>query len=79
MTSLTPQTQLAYDRAKETIKSALLEQKRERTWQSWLANKEAELAVVYQPDLKPEPRPAAEEGSDKDAEKSEPAATSTKG
>jgi parvulin-like peptidyl-prolyl isomerase len=44
---ITPERQLAFDQVKETIRTALLTQKQESTWDAWLAQKEAELGVTY--------------------------------
>jgi parvulin-like peptidyl-prolyl isomerase len=47
VTDITPEKQLAYDQVKETIRSALFSQKQAKTWEAWLAEKEAELGVTY--------------------------------
>lgn len=54
VTEITPEEQLSYEQVKEGIKTALLEQKTERAWQAWLAEKQAELGVVYLSELEPE-------------------------
>jgi foldase protein PrsA len=47
VTDITPEQQLAYDQVKENIKSTLLEEKQADTWNTWLAQKEAELGGAY--------------------------------
>jgi foldase protein PrsA len=47
VTDITPAQQLAYDQVKESIKTTLLSQEQSDAWQAWLAQKEAELGVVY--------------------------------
>lgn len=53
VTDITPEEQLAYAEVKENIKSTLLELKQTRTWQEWLARKQAELGVRYRAGLEP--------------------------
>ena len=47
VTDITPKKQLAYDQVKESIRTALLEQKQTETWEEWLADKQADLGVSY--------------------------------
>ena len=47
VTDITPEQQTAFDQVKETIKSSLLEEKQTATWNTWLADKEAKLGVIY--------------------------------
>jgi parvulin-like peptidyl-prolyl isomerase len=55
VTDITPEEQLAFDAVKENIESTLLEEKRSKTWQEWLAAKQAELGVEYKEGLEPSP------------------------
>lgn len=53
VTDITPEEQLAFDAVKENIESTLLSEKQAKTWQEWLAAKEAELGVEYKAGLEP--------------------------
>ena len=47
VTDITPEQQLTYDQVKEKIKTILLSNKQEYTWEAWLTAKQAELGVAY--------------------------------
>jgi foldase protein PrsA len=47
VTDITPEQQVSYEQVKENIKSALLGEKQQNTWDIWLKAKESELGVVY--------------------------------
>jgi foldase protein PrsA len=53
VTEITPEEQLPFDRVRDGIWTALMEQKTEEAWQSWLAEKQVELGVVYLSGLEP--------------------------
>lgn len=66
VTDITSEEQLSYEQVQEVIKTILLEQKRTRVWEEWLAGKEKQLGVTYRSGLKPETTTttATEGGSD---------------
>lgn len=64
VTEIRPEEPLSFDRVKEGIRAALLEQKTEQAWRTWLAAKEAALGVVYASGLEPEKRVTIEAPSD---------------
>jgi parvulin-like peptidyl-prolyl isomerase len=53
VTAITPQKQLPYDEAKESVKAELLTQKQNQAWAGWLSKAESELGVVYKSGLEP--------------------------
>jgi hypothetical protein len=75
VTGITPEEQLSYDRVKEGIRTSLLEQKIEQAWDSWLAQKRAQVGVVYRADLELEDSGSVEsdtETTESDTETTEP-------
>jgi len=54
VTEITPEEQLPFDRVHDSIRAALMEHKTEQAWQSWLAETQAKLGVVYLSGLEPE-------------------------
>lgn len=54
VTDITPEQELSYDQVMETVKSELLEQRREETWERWLTQAKQELGVVYQSGYEPD-------------------------
>lgn len=48
VTDITPGQQLSYEQVMEEIKSELLEQRQEQTWELWVAQTRADLGVTYQ-------------------------------
>jgi len=50
---ITPQKQLSYDEAKESVKAELLTQKQNQAWAGWLGQAESELGVTYRSGLEP--------------------------
>lgn len=53
VTDITPEQQLSYDQVMEAIKSELLTERHEETWERWLAEAKQELGVVYQSGYQP--------------------------
>ena len=53
VTEITPQKQLSYDEAKESVKAGLLSQMQAQAWASWLSKAESELGVSYRAGLQP--------------------------
>lgn len=64
VTDITPGKQLAYDEVKGGIRASLLAELRARTWETWLADRMAELGVVYRKGLEPVSTPTTAAGGD---------------
>ncbi len=54
VSDIIPEEQLGYDRVKEGIRTALLEQRTAQAWRAWLAEKETAAGVIYRSGLEPE-------------------------
>jgi foldase protein PrsA len=65
VTDVTPERQLSYDQVKESIRSALLEERQSQTWEQWLTLAEARLGVEYLGGYEPASEPT---GSSKSTE-----------
>ncbi|HEY5529157.1 MAG TPA: peptidylprolyl isomerase [Thermoleophilia bacterium] len=53
VTEITPQKQLSYDEARETVRAKLLTMKQDQAWSNWLSKAESELGVSYRAGLQP--------------------------